>query len=397
MAFKDKLQDLLQKISERREGQPSQPLSNRPNGGMSGYQPKIPKRQPVQEAPQEHPAAAFASMAPMGVDASSMPRFQQTGTFQHFATAQQAMVQNGAQNVNQQPAQPMQQPMAQPVQSQPMPQARFTGTGRQRAAQQPAQPQSMQNANYQPRHQAPQQTYPPQPVQQGFTFRQNAQPVGAPQAAAAPQSGAPQPVRQGFTVRQNAPMAGMPQQPAPQGFTQQQPKPAQRQGEQNVVFFPGTFVGEEGSAYKMVLRVAQITGVPSCYRLIEFMQNSEAMIVNAEQISDVMEADRCMDLLFGAAYAMNQSFVRISGKMIYLIVPKQIQVEPFDGLLRMSNEDIERRWPGANVHNQPEHAPFGGFAPQSRQDDFAPRYGARAARNPQAGVYTDFGGYSARR
>jgi len=147
----------------------------------------------------------------------------------------------------------------------------------------------------------------------------------------------------------------------------------------------------------MILRVAQITGVASCYRLIEFMQNGEAMIVNAEQISDHVEADRCMDLLFGAAYAMNQSFVRISGKMIYVIAPRQIQVEPFDGLLRMSNEDIERRWPGANAHNQPERGSFGGFAPQSRQDDFAPRYGARAAQNPQAGAYTDFGGYSARR
>lgn len=394
MAFKDRLQEMLQKITERKEEQPAQPLSNRPNGGMSGYQPKIPKRQPVQEAPQEHPAAAFASMAPMGVDASAMPRFQQSATFQRFHTAQQAMAHTSAQSarpmmgpqgVNPQQAQPMAQPvqpmaqqaqpMAQPVQSQPMPQARFTGTGRQRAAQQPAPQQPVQGNGYQPRHQA-QQTFPQQQPMQGFTSRQGAQQPFAPQQA--------QPVQQ--------PMAQF--QPAQQPV---QPQPARpQQGEQNVFFFPGTFVGEEGSAYKMVLRVAQITGVPSCYRLIEFMQNSEAMIVNAEQISDVMEANRCMDLLFGAAYAMNQNFVRISGRMIYLIAPAHVHVLPFDSMLSMSREDIERRWPGSNRSAQEPQ--YSAYTSQHRREDFAPAFGRRgAAPNAQAGAYTDYGGFGARK
>jgi len=180
----------------------------------------------------------------------------------------------------------------------------------------------------------------------------------------------------------------------------QPPQPVQQQPAQPPVdnglrYFPGAYVTEEGSVYKMVLRVAQITGVASCYRLIEFMQNSEAMIVNAEQISDVMEADRCMDLLFGAAYAMNQNFVRISGKMIYLITPRQMQVIPFDSLLHMSNEDIERRWPGSSRGYQENR--FGGFAAKSRQEDFAPAYGQRAARSAQAGAYTDYGGFGMRR
>ena len=44
-------------------------------------------------------------------------------------------------------------------------------------------------------------------------------------------------------------------------------------------------VDEQGNVYRMTMRVAQITGVNSCYGLIEFMQNQEAIIVNAEYIT----------------------------------------------------------------------------------------------------------------
>jgi len=346
MAFIDKVQGLLQKVTPRRENeQQPQLLSNRANGGFSGYQPKIPKRKPVENIVPEHPATGFSGMMPGGVDAGVMQQFQQVGGSTGTVQPQQAM-----------PQQMQGRPMAQP-----QPHARQAGPVPQRPAQ-PQQP--LQNTGYQPRHQSPapqmmhntswQPAYKPQQVQQNTGW----QPVQP-----------PQPVQQ---------------------------QPAQPPVDNGLRYFPGAYVTEEGSVYKMVLRVAQITGVASCYRLIEFMQNSEAMIVNAEQISDVMEADRCMDLLFGAAYAMNQNFVRISGKMIYLITPKQMQVVPFDSLLHMSNEDIDRRWPGSNRGYQ-ENARFGGFAQQHRQDDFAPAYGQRANRSAQAGAYTDYGGFGMRR
>lgn len=348
MAFMDKVQGLWQKVTTRSETeQQPQLLSNRANGGFSGYQPKITKRKPADSVQPEHPATGFSGMMPGGVDATVMQQFQQVGGQTGAVPPQQAMPQG-------QPMQAMQQnrPMAQP-----QPHARQAGPMPQRPVQ-PQQP--MQNTGYQPRHQNP----APQPMQQtGW------------QPAYQPQQTGWQPVQQ-------------PQQPVPQ------PQP---QADNGLRYFPGAYVTEEGSVYKMVLRVAQITGVASCYRLIEFMQNSEAMIVNAEQIADVMEADRCMDLLFGAAYAMNQNFVRISGKMIYLITPKQVQVVPFDSLLHMSNDDIERRWPGSNRGGQADNARFGGFAPQSRQEDFAPAYGQRASRNAQAGAYTDYGGFGMRR
>ena len=358
MAFKDKLQELLQKVTAHREGE-QQPLSNRPNGGVSGYQPKVRRPRPVQEVREEHPAAAFGAMAPRGVNPQMMPPIQQNP---QMATGRQQMTppQQPAPQARYNGPQPVQQP-AQPLQRGGL--FRF-----QHGAAQPQQPSQPQQPV-----QAPQPLQQQTAWQQGYTFQQT-------------------PVQQGYPQQQSMPQQPVQPQPA------QQPAQPQTADQGNVRYFPGTFVGEGGSAYKMVLRVAQITGVPSCYRLIEFMQNSEAMIVNAEQIADVMEANRCMDLLFGAAYAMNQNFVRISGKMIYLVAPRSMQVLPFDSMLYMSQEDVERRWPGSNRAPVQEQRWNSDMTNHYRAEDFAPAYGQRAARSSaQAGAYTDYGGYSAGR
>ena len=147
--------------------------------------------------------------------------------------------------------------------------------------------------------------------------------------------------------------------------------------------------------------MAQITGVPSCFRVIEFMYNNEAVIVNAEQITDLVEADRCMDLIFGAACAMKQRLMRVSGKQIYLITPPQVYVAPFEPLRRAGMADIERRWPGAlqaNMQPQQPAAPVNNVQPmnfqQPRQEDFAGGFGRRVARsNMQTNGYTDYGGF----
>lgn len=318
--MKQKLQGVMQKFI-RREGD-QQPLSNMPNGSVSGYQPKVTRRKQENETTEAHPASAFGGMAPMGVDPAGMPPFMQQAS---------------------QPATPPQGPL-------------FMGN-----MQQPAQ-----NTGYQPRHQSPasqQNAWNAAPQQPTMNTGY------APRPHAAPQVGQP-----GF---------------APQQAPQQVPQQAPQTQESNVAYFPGTVRDDAGNGYAMILRVAQITGIPSCYRLLEFMQNNEATIVNAEQITDVMEANRCMDMLFGAAYAMNQTFERISGKMIYLIAPRHVQVIPFDTMRHMSEMDMERRWPGATRGAQEPR--FTGFAGR-RQDDFAPAGGQRAAASgAQAGVYTDYG------
>lgn len=225
------------------------------------------------------------------------------------------------------------------------PQAQFNGTGP--VPQQPVQPQQAPFA---------QPVYQQQPVQ--------------------PQQG-------GYAVPPQ-----QPQQPAPQSYP----------------FAGGDSFVADGNAYKMVMRVAQITGVPSCFRVIEFMYNNEAVIVNAEQVTDLVEADRCMDLIFGAACAMQQRLMRVSGKQIYLITPPQIYVAPFEQLRRFGMEDIERRWPGAlqaNMQSQPvvnNVQPIGAAQPmyqQPRQDDFAGNVGRRAARMNNNG-FTDYNSFGNR-
>lgn len=356
MALKESVQGLLDKFKPRRDEQQPQLVSNRADGGFSGYQPKLPRRKP--ETQNEVMDTGFFGMMPGGVDANTMQQFQQVG---------------GNTGSMQMPPMPQGQPMQTAGMQPPRPMPRQAGP----------QPQQTQATGFQPR---PQMMGAQQPQRPQFTgFQPRPQMMGAQQ----PSGFQPRPQQFSTTVQQTPP------QQRPQGFQSQQPVQQMQPNEGNITFMPGSFVEQNGSVYRMVLRVAQITGVSSCYRLIEFMQNNEAMIVNAEQITDVMEADRCMDLLFGAAYAMQQNFVRVSGKMIYLITPPQVEVTPFDGLRRMSNDDMERRWPGAArpAYQEPER--FGG---QPRQDDFSPAFGRHAARrSAQAGAYTDYGGFGVRR
>ncbi len=367
MAFWDDAKKKVLQAMKPHQQEERMPFSNRADGGFSGYQPRMPR---VQNEPAtagyQRGSNNLEAMMPSGVDAASM-QFQpvggQTGTMQ--------------------PVQPMQQPM-QPPQSAAQPQqAQFGRTGFQqpvRAAQ--PHPQFQGNGMNQP---FPQGAFA-QPTRPGFgqpAFAQN-----APQGTM--QMNMPGTMQMGV---QN----GMPQ-PAPQAA----PQPAVSQESNTFAFSGGDSYMVDGNAYKMIFRVAQITGVPSCFRVIEFMYNNEAVIVNAEQVTDLVEADRCMDLIFGAACAMKQRLIRVSGKQIYLITPPQVYVAPFEGLRRAGMADIERRWPGAMQSGmQPQAAPNNiqqmqqpGFA-QQRQDDYAGGFGRRSARSAaHANGYTDFGGFN---
>ncbi len=377
MAFWDDAKKKVLQAMKPRQQEEHQVLSNRADGGFSGYQPKVNRQQVGQGATgfQQAAPAGIENMMPIGVDKSMMQQFQpvggQTGAFTPQGAPVQGMPPQGQ----------FGQTGFQPPVNQPRPQAQFQGSG----PQQPARPGFGQPA-----------------------FKQNMPPQGSvpPQA-------------------QQVPPQAMP----PRGFTTSQP-PVQPQqpvvpNDGHTFAFPGESFMVDGHVYKMVVRVAQITGVPSCFRVIEFMYNNEAVIVNAEQITDLVEADRCMDLIFGAACAMKQRLMRVSGKQIYLITPPQVYVAPFDSLRRAGMEDIERRWPGAMQANMPVQPmnqqpvvnnvqpamggqPMGGqpmqqtmfnrsVAPnqgQPRQDDFAGGFGRRVARNAMhTNGYTDYGGF----
>ena len=152
----------------------------------------------------------------------------------------------------------------------------------------------------------------------------------------------------------------MPQIPQNPNATQ----PLRREG--NVTYMPNLYVGNDGAAYRHVERLTQPMSASTCYRLIEFMRNGETVIVNTELIQDERENQRCLDLLYGAAYTMNCSFTRISAKSIYLIAPSSVSVISYESIRQMNEQDQAVRWPGNDSAllsgNRPRHAPVFGNA-----------------------------------
>ena len=347
MSFWDDAKHKVLQAMKPRQQESQGYTPNRLDGSMSGYTPRVKKNDDMGATGfRQGGAQSFAGMVPDGVDPAAMQQFRpvaQTGTIPpQQGMPQQAFGQTGYQRPANQPMGANQPPMGQ--QMPPRPQAQFQG--QQRTPFQNAAPQ------------------------RGFTTNQ---PPGQPQQAWQTQKQTPPP---------------------------QNPAPVQNQPE-TFAFTGGDGYVVDGHAYKMVVRVAQITGVPSCFRVIEFMYNNEAVVVNAEQVTDLVEAERCMDLIFGAACAMKLRLMRVSGKQIYLITPPQVCVIPFENLGRAAMDDINRNWPGAVQANM--QPPFGAQRPagnvqpmnQPRQEDFAGSMGRRAARNAAMNTngFTDYGGF----
>lgn len=151
------------------------------------------------------------------------------------------------------------------------------------------------------------------------------------------------------------------QEPAMNGTGYVQPQGSS--APDNIRYMPNSFAGDDQQGYKHVERVALVTTIADCYRLIEFMRNSESVIVNVEQITDEAENQRCLDLLYGAAYTMQCSFTRIAACSIYLIAPSCVMVQPYHVIDRMSEQDIKNRWPGSQPQwEQPYREENRGFA-----------------------------------
>lgn len=120
----------------------------------------------------------------------------------------------------------------------------------------------------------------------------------------------------------------------------------------NVVYMnQGDFVDANGTAYRMVLRMAQPRYTSSCYRIIEFMRNGEAVLVNTEQIKEDREVTRCLDLIYGASYALNCACTRAASRCLYVITPRDVNVLPYASLEDMNQRDAAQRWPGSDPSN----------------------------------------------
>ena len=347
MAFRDLMDSVLQRLHQGPFGAKEDDYeSNLPNGGRTGYIPPV---------------------------SDGRRRTQQTGAHQRFTGEQTAWQQPAPENGWQQGAQPWTQQQA--------------WNGQQPWGQQPwtqQQPGVNQQTGYQNRWQPAQQTpyeskFQRGPQQTGWqapqaTGWQTPQATGWQAAWQQPQQTAFQPQAQGQREAQPEQPAPPQMSQAPQqtGFAQNQQTGFGRQGgfaqnqqtgfgmnaqqtgfgqraavPDNITYMPGSYVGDDGMAYRHVERLAQPLSAATAYRLIEFMRNEETVIVNTELIRDERENQRCLDLLFGAAFTMNCTFTRISAKSIYLIAPRSVTVMPYESLRQMNEKDAAMRWPGA--------------------------------------------------
>ena len=122
----------------------------------------------------------------------------------------------------------------------------------------------------------------------------------------------------------------------------------------NVIPMPGLQQDAQGQVWKHREIVAQPTSAATCYRLIEFMHQGMTVIVNTELIADQREVQRCLDILFGAAFTMDCGFHRIAARSIYMITPRNVSVDAYENIRQVNNEDIGNRWPGAEGMLFPE-------------------------------------------
>ena len=267
------------------------------------------------------------------------------------------------------------------------------------------------DAYSQPSPYAQQDSMQMQPVAQQpemYTFQQNYQQAfwSQPEQSYA----APQPEYQsGYQPHFQSPQANQPGSPfvgyQPQ-FQPQQPvmqQPQQQPVPDNISYMPGGFVGKDGREYLHTVRIAQITGVPDCYMLMQSMRNNETVVVNLDLVPDTVEIDRCLDLLFGACYALQCSFNHVSTRNVYLLTPGAVQVEHADNLRRQNEYEVDNRWPDPNnlgYHARPvvrePQSSFGGFAQQNNYASSYQNYGGMGRRTGTRNTgmeYTDFGGF----
>lgn len=230
------------------------------------------------------------------------------------------------------------------------------------------------------------------PLREQQTARQQPEAGNAPQDYPAGQewaTGTAAPVQGGYTP-QGTPMTGTYAHTsygntavfpggAQTGYQpQQQPQqPQQSTTQNNISYIPGCFIGPDGRAFRHSERVAIVTSVGMCYKILEFMRNCESVVFVTEQIADEEELQRCLDLLYGAAYAMGYTLTKVSSKSVYLLSPSEVLVVPYRAVRQMSQQDSMARWGRAYQENPRRPTP--------EDDRYAgmnqPGYGRQAGRS----------------
>ena len=206
----------------------------------------------------------------------------------------------------------------------------------------------------------PQQTPAPQPAVSGG-FTPQPVPMGSGYQGAFQRSGEENAYSSNWPHAAETPYESKWQRPQQQTPVSQPQPPVPN----NVSYMPNLYVDEHGDAFRHVERLTQPMSASTCYRLIEFMRNGETVIVNTELIQDERENQRCLDLLYGAAYTMGCTFTRISAKSIYVIAPSTVSVIPYESIRQINERDQASRWPGAEsfARTMPPKrtSVFGGF------------------------------------
>lgn len=379
MAIFDKAKEKFQGFMQ---GSEQANRNRRSNGGTSGYRPV--RNQNTPQPQQEVPAGAFGggvmpdtmfggnagfeSVAATGRQNPSGAAPQQTAKHRSFQDLLNRALGKQDKQSGAQPVQPPQQTGNVPYgQGQRFPNAQNTqSTNAQYNNPQYGTSQRFQSAQFAPQGQ-------PMGASQRYNTGYNQQLNGQlgytgyqPQGSMGGQTGYHNPPQNYANPPRGNTMSGQPvqgtpvggqtgyqqpyygtnqpyQQPTGQMNRTQQNAPEQVRG--NVSYFPGSFVEEDGTSYRAVLNVVQVTSVSSCYRLIEFLQNNEILLVNAEDISDRMEARRCLDILYGACVVSKCRLTRVSRDTLYIIAPADVKLAAFDGLRRMGEQDIQLNWP----------------------------------------------------
>lgn len=321
--------------------------------------------------------------APAGQNVSQqVQQARQEAQRQQAAPNPQAAGQNAGQRFTAAPQQPYQRQFGTAAQAQQNQQGRYgqpqyfaQGQNQQYAQAQPVQAQSAQMRFAQA------QPVQAQPAQMRFAQAQpaqaqsvQAQPVQAQYAQAQPaqvQYAQVQPVQAAGGANYGY-SAAVPPMPGPQ----------QPESMNGAAYMNGLYVDQQQRTFRTTINVAQVTSVSSCYRLIEFLQNGECLLVNAECITDKLEADRCLDILYGAALVMQDCFTRVSGKTMYLITPPTVQLSAYDSIREMGQRDQMERWPD----DEPFASLFG------HQEDYV-RSSRGQRRRPNNTGYTNYNGY----
>jgi FtsZ-interacting cell division protein YlmF len=100
------------------------------------------------------------------------------------------------------------------------------------------------------------------------------------------------------------------------------------QAAENTAYFPNpAFQDANGERFSHIERMSHMTSPEDIHAIISFMMNGESVIVNCESIAGAQEAQRCIDLIAGAACALKCQITQLSlSSKVMLISPPAICV-----------------------------------------------------------------------